>query len=816
MPIDIERLASAIAPENTVLLFGAGSSIPSGAPSVAELQQYFAQLFGVSATAYNLAEQTGLIEQQTRDRSRLIGALREKISRLRPTGALLNLPLYDWRSIFTTNYDELIEDSYKRRSRPHQVYASNFDFKPRLDPSAVPIFKIHGTINQDISDGSNSRIILTLADYDATEKYREDLYSRLGAEIAGSHLIVIGHSLADPDIKTVVDQALQVRRQSGGQGRVTLFAYERDEGRASLLEGRGIDVCFGGLDDFFAELAKRVTTKEPAPASADPLDQQPALRPATIDVAHSLRNTRPSVVSMFNGWAATYADIGAGYTFQRTLAEDLVRQFTTTEKQVAVILGPSGVGKTTAARQALSELNARNFLCWEHKSDQLLLGHNWRSVGRFLQQNDIDACILIDDAHTELSEINDLIDGLATDGTYRLRLVLVSSKNHWRPRVKTPALHKSSQEHLLHRVSSSEINHLLNLLDSNTAVRSLVGDRFSGFSRPERRRRLSERCEADMFVCLKNIFASEKIDDIILREYADLDQNSQDVYRTVAAMEHAGVRVHRQLVIRILGIGPMNIGDVLQRLDDIIHEQTVDEREGIYAWHGRHRVITRIISEHKFYQDERRYSLFEKVINHIQPTYDIELRTLRELCNFETGIPTLLDKSRQNTLFRKMLSIAPRERVPRHRLIHNLIAMQRYNDADAEIRIFENDFKLDGPAARYRIESLTHRAMYSPGLLDEDRIVLLDKAKIKSTALLNRHRFNKGVIAAFCDLGIAIAKLAGDFEPFEQGISLLKAAEDQTGDPDVSQWIARLERKMDSVRQNSDVSTEDAEPLVVE
>jgi hypothetical protein len=818
MPTDISRLTSALQPDNTVLLFGAGSSIPSGAPSVRELQVHFEHMFDVSADEYSLAEQTSIIENQTRDRARSIGALREKFTRLRPTGALLNLPLYDWKSIFTTNYDELIEDSYKRRSRSHQVYASNFDFKPKTDPLAVPIFKLHGTINDDVSDGTNSRIILTQTDYDLTEKYREDLFDRFRSDIGPSDLVVIGHSLADTDIKDIVDRALNAKRSSGSRGKITLFMYKTDDGRASIYENRGIEVCFGGLDDFFAGLAKRVAAATPPPATADPLDQQPALRPATVDVQHALRNTRSIVSSMFNGWPASYADIQAGHTFQRTLAENIVNQFTEEQpKQIAVVLGPSGVGKTTAARQVLTELNRRGHLCWEHKVDQLLLGANWRSVGKFLTSENTDGCLLIDDAHTDLSEINDLIDGLITDKSTHLRIILTSSKNHWRPRVKTPSLYKNSVEYLINKVSTPEINRLLDLVDSDNAVRVLVGDRFAGFSRPERRRRLAERCEADMFVCLKNIFATEKLDDIILREYADLDENSQEVYRTVAAMEHGGVRVHRQLVVRLLGISPMAISGILQNLDDIIHEQTVDQREGIYAWHGRHLVITQIIADHKFHEEEKRYALFDRVIDNIQPTYDIELRTMKELCNFETGIPTLSDRKAQNVLLRKMLSVAPRERVPRHRLIHNLIALQRYDEADAEIRIFEKDFKLDGPAARYKIESATHRALYSPGLLEEDRVVLLDKAKAMATGLLNRHRFHKGVIASFCELGIAIAKFDGDTEPFEHGIALLRAAEDQTSDPDISQLVARLERKMDRVRKSPDLSAfQESEPLVLE
>ena len=108
MPINIAELVSGLKPDRTILLFGAGSSVPSNAPSVQDLQRHLETVFDVSAQGYSLSEQTAIIEHQTRDRSRLIHELRSKFKGQRPTGALLNLPLYDWKSIFTTNYDNLL------------------------------------------------------------------------------------------------------------------------------------------------------------------------------------------------------------------------------------------------------------------------------------------------------------------------------------------------------------------------------------------------------------------------------------------------------------------------------------------------------------------------------------------------------------------------------------------------------------------------------------------------------------------------------------------------------------------------------------
>ncbi len=535
----------------------------------------------------------------------------------------------------------------------------------------------------------------------------------------------------------------------------------------------------------------------PGPITGDPLDVIHALRPSTIDVAHAL-DLPPNAGSMYNGWPVSYADIRAGQTFQRNVARSIAQQIQGDGKPIVILLGASGVGKTSAARQALAELSRTGF-AWEHKEERPLLADKWYEVARLLKKAGASGVLMIDNAHNELSKLNDLIEDLVHDGNTSLKLILISTNHQWHLRAKVPDIYKNNMTYGLSRVEANEIDGLVNLIETNSTIRALADAGFAGFSFQEKRRRLIQKCSADMFVCLKNIFSSDKLDDIILREYADLDSASQDVYRFVAAMESAGVHVHRQLVIRLLGIPAMDIEGTLSRLRDIIHETTVSEREGIYAWHGRHKVIMDLIAHHKFYETKRRFDLFSDVIDSISPSYDIEIRTIRDLCNLETGLPAIMDKAQQNILLRKMISAAPAERVPRHRLLRNLIDLNKFDQAETELRIFQHDFKLDGPAVRYRIVLATARAVRSPGLMDEDRVVLLEKAREIASAAASRYSMHKGVLIAYCEVGIELAKLTGRTAVFDYALADLKVAEDKLADPTISVAVARLTRRMSNI-----------------
>ena len=187
-------------------------------------------------------------------------------------------------------------------------------------------------------------------------------------------------------------------------------------------------------------------------------------------------------------------------------------------------------------------------------------------------------------------------------------------------------------------------------------------------------------------------------------------------------------------------------------------------------------------------------------IQNIRPTYDIEIRSIRELCNVSSGLATITDLKDQNVLLRKLISTAPGERVPRHRLIRNLIELGHFDAADTEIKVFRADFKVDAPTTRYRINLATARAIRVKGLMHEDRVALIGKAEEIGADAVRRFKNVKGVLGAYCEVGVETAKLTGRYSVFDKAIKLLKIAEEQGEDPEISRMITRFERRMISIQ----------------
>ncbi|WP_420860332.1 SIR2 family protein [Algirhabdus cladophorae] len=795
MVISVNTLVSNILPSQTVLLFGAGASLPSGAPSVGKLINDLDALLTEDTTGFSFAEVCSLVELK-KSRKELVRQVRNSFRGLKPTGGIQSIADYDWVSIFTTNYDDLVERGFSKKNKQIRIYSTNFDFGDPCPPNSTPIFKIHGTIGLDVSDGHRSRMILTEEDNDLVEDYREALYDRMKNDLNANDVVIIGQSLSDPDLDALVKRAIRLNRKSGSAKKIFLLLYTEDHNRALLMERKGIQVAFGGIDEFFFELAKQSEQLvEVIDSSDDPVSERPILRAITLDIKHQFDLGNADFGKMFAGGAASYCDLRAGFCFQRTQKDRIVGRLKSTE-QFSMILGSSGVGKTTLARQVACDLVESGYLGWEHNPDREFFAREWLGVAAQLQHDGKDGILVLDNAHLYIQDINLLVNQMSDEGYVRLRLILASARNHWKPRVKSPNLFKLGSVVDLSSLDSSEIGSLLALVEKVPEISRLVDRSFRGFTLQERRRRLVDRCNKDFFVCMKNIFANDSFDTIILQEFSSINPDYQSVYKAVCALESFGVRVHRQLVIRLLQISAQDVSLVLGNLEGLVDEYPINSRESIYGWSGRHPVISEIISKHKFNAQEEIYGLLKQVIKNISPSYDVEIRTLRQLCGFDGGLSKLADQGEQNELLRMMISVAPKERVPRHRLINNLIRCGNFSDAETEIRVFENDLRADGPVKRYKVRLLLERAVSTVGLMIEDKAAMLNDAYSASSSILSGDKFHRQNLQLHADVCLELYRVSGDYGFVDEVLDAMKYAEREVGDPDITRAIQRFERRV--------------------
>lgn len=794
--MNLDDLCRHLEPTRTCILLGAGASVSSGAPTGAQLARILATRIGPSAESEDLAEVCGIYENRY-GRKDLVREIRARLRNLKPTQGVLALPYFNWRAIYSTNFDRLVEDSYALAGRDMHVVRSNYDFSRETRASQVVLYKIHGCVTQDSSDGSHSRMLLTEADYDAFERYRESLFSSLRTNMLTGDTVIIGQSLRDAHLRSLAKDVAALN-DSGATGRVYLLVFEYDEDRAQLLSQRGIHVIQGTLENFLHNMSAShattsggdtsVTISEGAQLSAD-------LAVSTLDVGHAA--TLPSnPVRLFNGSPATYADIRAGLTIPRAVARRLEETQRSGARGLFMVLaGAAGVGKTSLARALMLKRMDEGFACWEHSNTFAFDADAWLSVETRLREQGRYGVLLIDDCAQHMSAVNRLADGLGALERPHLQVVLTVNAAQWKLRTKSSYFSSRGSFERVSLLMEADIREMVNLVDRVADIRRLVETDFLNLGRQDKLQRLRDRCSADMFVCLKNIFGSERLDEILLKEFADLDEGSRDVYRHVAAIQALGGKVHRQLIMRLLGLEAGGIATLLGQMDAVIHEYDVDPRKGLFGWGTRHDVVAHVIATYKYADQTELARLLGRLIDGLNPAIHLELETARQLASNDMGIPRIEDFDERVRLLEHLIAIVPGERTPRRRLVRMYLSEGDLEGAERSIASVRRDLGQDDIIDRYRAVLAMQRAEQSGGLLDEDRFaMLLEGERLARTCITRRpmDRYNYRVMG---QIGALIAERRGDTTVLDDCIEMMRAMEAKVGDLEFSRERQTIESR---------------------
>jgi len=189
--------------EGTASIFaGAGLSIPAGYVNWSDLMSEIAEDLGL-----NITIETDLIslaqfhvnENRTRSKinRKILDEFVEDVEETENHKIISKLPV---SSVWTTNYDKLIEKAFQNENKVVDVKYSNNQLlttKPKRD---IVIYKMHGDVNHP------SEAILTKEQYENYHRTHEPYINALTGELTTKTFLFIGFSFTDPNLDYVLSR----------------------------------------------------------------------------------------------------------------------------------------------------------------------------------------------------------------------------------------------------------------------------------------------------------------------------------------------------------------------------------------------------------------------------------------------------------------------------------------------------------------------------------------------------------------------------------------------------------------------------------
>ena len=206
----IQKVAKACKNNQLSLFVGAGMSKGAGLPSWKELCRPMAEELGIDldGTKYSLYDITQFYanSEQPSELHRMIQNAINQIGK--ESKALDELTKVQCTSIWTTNFDTILEDAYRKNGTAVKTYFSQSDLKTVDFEKGITLFKMNGDIH------NLSEAIITKDDLECYNQKHELFLTFFKRQLVVNSFLFLGYSFSDSLVLPCISELNQI---FGGQ-----------------------------------------------------------------------------------------------------------------------------------------------------------------------------------------------------------------------------------------------------------------------------------------------------------------------------------------------------------------------------------------------------------------------------------------------------------------------------------------------------------------------------------------------------------------------------------------------------------------------
>ena len=575
--------------------------------SASDLAHIVATHFKVpSDGSSDLMKITEYVTVQKGGRTELSTFLRDIFLTYSPDEFIQWIPTIRWKAIFTTNYDNCIQQAYDQASKPVQQYitVTHISELPSFDGLIeVPIIHLHGSLFTE----SSPNILITQTDFVKYKEKRNSLFGLLKIFMSSSCILYTGYSHNDQNFTAIISD-LESEMLPAKPQRAFRIDPSTTEMDSFILEQHNIITIKSTFSDFVSEARQSISYRDIQPISFEMMKSfipetfqnsfmcnphattrffqaweyvNSITAPSGIDIKQYLQGNGPDWHIVFNN-----------HYFQRSIEDDIydvLLNYVTEPRHhvhVCVVLGSAGYGITTLlmslAKQLIVDKAAEVFFHRAHK--ELRMGDIIFACER---DSDSKHVFFIDNASINLRIVKETIR-VAGEKKQNCIIVLGARSNEWHQ--ERPTI--TGVNFQIQPLDNIEIERLLDFLTQNKALNKL-----EYLSRDHQVAAIQKNYNRELLVAIREATEGRSFDSIIEDEYYKIDDDfSKKVYALVSCFHQHGALARIDLLAKVLNI---SLQDFYMYTKDsllgvIIHESIKDGATE-YALRTRHRIIASII-----------------------------------------------------------------------------------------------------------------------------------------------------------------------------------------------------------------------------
>lgn len=721
-----DRLLAAVRQGHTVLFLGAGANyhckMTTGEtmPMADRLAELLSLKFGVRQAS--LKETAELVEA-SHTRSQLNNYIVELLTGAKPSTGFQLLSSFKWNSIFTTNYDLLVEDIYKLPGALQNLkayYTSNQYVD--LGPNDVAYYKLHGCISR--ADTAEGRLVITPDDYADFLRNRFRLFNRLADQLSDRPFLYVGYGRQDPNFRSIMADVQREMQGTLPEG-FALFPGKTDEDEL-VWRKKNVTLLDMDVDEFFRELDELIPSRKDVslpPFQFPILKQYQPIEPSqlsefisyfSLPVANFGTVCKP--VNFYKGSEADWIDIEESVDAKRDLYDsimnDLLEDAVSIENHTTTysILAEAGSGKSTLLRRMAHDLcNDLDQTVFWYRGERRLTFDLIRGIYTVTRRR---VFVFVDRASRLLGNLESVRRDCSA-AQIPLTIVITDRVNEWN--YAGGAAFRLTRQWFLGKLSDQEIEQIIVRLERFNCLGNL-----KDLTKDERLKRFKEYSDRQLLVALREATEGSDFDELIIEESDSIpDIMAKRAYLHVCFMHAFGSGIRPSPLARSLGVELAELGNILRVLQGL-----VDLKDDTYT--ARHAIIARVVMFSVGI--EARIDLVENLIKHLDLGYSSDRYTYRTLMTNEEFIDSIGGIDVRRRLFDALRIVNPDDwYIDQHEARMEFRAVDTGGSLERAEKLIKRALKRSGGAVVIRHTAgqlYVNRAYHSKGM--EKRANLLN------------------------------------------------------------------------------------------